>query len=91
MPRLPHQFVIAFAFLAILCGYLILAIKFPIGYIWATYEDLLGEWTQMYFFLSAAIFAAVVASRPSRYRWFFVLFAVAGLYVVLEEISWDWI
>jgi len=88
MPRLPHQFVVIFVFLAIMIGYAVMAFNFPIAYIWATYEDLIGEWSQTYFFLAASLVAGSVALQNSRYRWFFVLFALAGLYVVLEEISW---
>lgn len=88
MPRLPHQYVVVFVFLLILLGYAVMALNFPIAYIWATYEDLIGEWSQTYFFLAATVIAVSVALQKSRYRWFFVMFALAGLYVVLEEISW---
>ena len=68
--------------------YLALALWFPVAYIWATYEDLFGEWTQAYFFLAAAILLAVNASRTTQYRWFSLLLVFSCLYGFLEEISW---
>ena len=65
-----------------------MACYFPLAYIWATYEDLVGEWAQTYSFLAAALLAIMVALRPTQYRWFFALLAVACSYVFLEEISW---
>ena len=65
-----------------------MACYFPLAYIWATYEDLVGEWAQTYSFLAAAVLAIMVALRPTQYRWFFALLAVACSYVFLEEISW---
>lgn len=65
-----------------------MAINYPVAYIWATYEDLIGEWTQTYFFLSTTVISIVVVVRSKRYRWFFALLAVACSYVFLEEISW---
>ena len=60
----------------------------PLAYIWATYEDLVGEWAQTYFFLAATILSVLVALQRSQYRWFFIVLAAACSYVVLEEISW---
>ena len=88
MPKAPHQYVVVIAFLLVVSGYAIMAFNYPIAYIWATYEDLIGEWCQTYFFLAASLISIGVALQKSRYRWFFVLFALAALYVVLEEISW---
>lgn len=65
-----------------------MAFNYPIAYLWATYEDLIGEWCQTYFFLAAGLISVRVVIQNTRYRWFFVFFALAALYVVLEEISW---
>ena len=65
-----------------------MAANYPLAYIWATYEDLVGEWAQTYFFLAAAVLAVLVALQRTHYRWFFVVLAIACSYVVLEEISW---
>lgn len=84
----PHKAVILVVFALIVGGYAFMAFNYPLAYIWATYEDLVGEWAQTYFFLAAAILSVIVALQQSRYRWFFALLAVACSYVVLEEISW---
>lgn len=65
-----------------------LVTRFPLAYIWATYEDLLGEWTQFYLFLFALIFSLRYAFIKTRYRFFFILLSIACFYVVMEEISW---
>lgn len=84
----PHKAVIL-AILALIVGaYVLMAFRFPVAYIWATYEDLVGEWAQTYSFLAAAVLATIVSLRQSRYRWFFALLALACSYVFLEEISW---
>ena len=75
-------------FAAVLATYGLMAIQYPVAYIWATYEDLYGEWAQTYFFLLAALFSGAVARYRSQHRWFFVVLAVACFYVVMEEISW---
>ncbi len=83
-----HKTVIL-AILAIVIGaYTLMAFCFPLAYIFATYEDLVGEWTQTYSFLAAAVLAVTVALRSTHYRWFFALLALACSYVFLEEISW---
>lgn len=84
----PHQVVITIAFALIIAGYALMAAKYPIAYIWATYEDLIGEWSQTYFFFSAMILSILTAVQQTRYRWFFSVLALACCYVVLEEISW---
>ena len=75
-------------FIFILTSYLIMAMNFPFAYIWATYEDLVGEWAQFYFFLLTLIVSVRLAFSSSKYRLFFVFLGIACLYVVLEEISW---
>lgn len=84
----PHNTVILTIFALIIGAYALMAFRYPLAYIWATYEDLVGEWAQTYSFLAAAVLAVIVATRRSRYRWFFAVLAVACSYVFLEEISW---
>ena len=40
----PHKLVILGVFLAVVGGYTIMAVNYPVAYIWATYEDFIGEW-----------------------------------------------
>ena len=84
----PHKAVILTVFAMIVGGYVLMAFNYPLAYIWATYEDLVGEWSQTYFFFAAATLSVIVAMQKSRYRWFFASLAIACSYVVLEEISW---
>ncbi len=88
MQVLPHRAVVVTVFVLIVAGYAAMALYFPVAYIWATYEDLVGEWAQTYFFLAATILSALAAFQKSRYRWFFAVLTLACCYVVLEEISW---
>ena len=80
--------VILGVFVLIVASYAFMAISYPLAYIWATYEDLVGEWAQTYFFLAAAILSMLVALQRTHHRWFFVILAITCTYVVLEEISW---
>lgn len=75
-------------FAIIIAGYAVMAVYYPAAYIWATYEDLYGEWTQTYLFLAGFLIALRLAFTSFPYRWFFALLALALCYVVLEEISW---
>ena len=76
-------------FVLIVGGYLTLALRFPVGYIWATYEDMYGEWTQMYLFVMVTLSALWLVFRGTgRYRPFFMLLAAAGFFTAGEEISW---
>ena len=77
-----------FVFAAIVGAYLVMAFKFPMAYIWATYEDLFGEWAQVWFFAAGLLFSARIVFIKGRYRPFFGLLAASCLYVILEEISW---
>ncbi len=65
-----------------------MAMYYPLAYIWATYEDLLGEWSQFYLFVAAFILSVRLAFSDSRYRIFFALLAAGCFYVFMEEISW---
>ncbi|MHC4149622.1 MAG: hypothetical protein ACYSR5_09085 [Planctomycetota bacterium] len=72
----------------ILLGYLSFALWFPVAYIWATYENLHGEWLQVGLWLLTAIVGFACARRRDNFRLFWGLLGLAALYVVLEEISW---
>ncbi len=72
----------------IVVAYLAMAMFAPMAYIWATYEDLYGEWTQTFLFAAGALISAWVARRPGPYRLWFGFLALACLYTFLEEISW---
>ena len=84
----PHSFTATLLFLAVLAAYAVMAIWYPVAYIWATYEDLYGEWVQTFFFALALLFSVVLAVTRQRQRLFFLLLAAALFYVVMEEISW---
>jgi len=86
--RHSHRLVAGLLFLLIAGGYLLMARCFPFAYIFATYEDRVGEWAQVYFFAAAMVLACIHAVRIRRYRIFYLLLALACFYVVGEEISW---
>lgn len=76
-------------FFAIILLYFMFACAFPRAYILATYEDLLGEWTQFYFFAFALYFSLSCAlSKTAPHRPFFCCLSLACFYVLGEEISW---
>lgn len=75
-------------FIAIVGGYILMAAQFPLAYIVATYEDLVGEWAQVFLFATTMALSFKVALNKSRYRFFFAVLALACFYVVGEEISW---
>lgn len=75
-------------FVVVAGGYWTLARFFPVAYVSMTYEDLYGEWLQMWLFVAVFIVAALLVRRPGSYRWFFILLSLAGLYTFLEEISY---
>ncbi len=72
----------------ILVACFVMAAWFPMAFIYATYEDLYGEWAQTFLFAFACLLAVRIALSDSRYRWFFAVLAVACFYTVMEEISW---
>ncbi len=84
----PHIFVTWLLFAIIMGAYLLMAVKFPLAYIFATYEDLVGEWAQVFLFATTMLLSARLACHKLRERWFFALLALACFYVVGEEISW---
>lgn len=69
-------------------GYLIMALYFPRLYILATYEDLIGEWAQVFLFTLTMLLATRQAFVAAKFRLFFGLLALACFYVSGEEISW---
>lgn len=83
-----HQITAWGIFIAIVGGYSLMAAKFPLAYIVATYEDLVGEWAQVFLFSATMLLSLKVACYRSQYRIFFAVLALACFYVVGEEISW---
>jgi len=83
-----HQQVAWLLFVGIIASYLLMAFKFPHAYIIATYEDLVGEWAQFFFFATTMLLAARQAIISEKFRLFFSALALACLYVAGEEISW---
>lgn len=83
-----HSLTAFLLFTGIIVAYAVMAAAYPIAFIWATYEDLYGEWAQTYLFAAAFMFSAVLAISRRQQRPFFALLAIACLYVVMEEISW---
>jgi tetratricopeptide (TPR) repeat protein len=75
-------------FVGVASLFVIMAVKFPQLYILATYEDLLGEWTQVFFFAATLIGSLFLTRYTHPYRLFFAVLALACFYVVGEEISW---
>ncbi|MEW5757585.1 MAG: hypothetical protein AB1810_14920 [Pseudomonadota bacterium] len=69
-------------------GYALLAWNWPVLMMWATFEDLTGEWTQVFFFAATCLVAGRLAWDAGRYRVFFILLGLACFYVAMEEISW---
>ena len=83
-----HQ-ITAFAIFCLIIGtYFILARYVPVLYIWATYEDLIGEWAQTFCFITVCGLSLRLTSTNKQYRIFFALLALASFYVFMEEISW---
>ncbi len=75
-------------FAAIVSFYVIAAMRSPTLYIWATYEDLFGEWVQFWCLIVAFVMAVRLAIPRWQFRWFFVVLACACFYAAMEEISW---
>lgn len=62
---------------------------YPMGFLYATYENLYGEWLQFSAFMGIAVFGTlIVVRRRVERRWFWGLLAIAAFYVAMEEISW---
>jgi tetratricopeptide (TPR) repeat protein len=83
-----HQITACAIFTFIAGAYIIMAFKYPLAYIAATYEDLVGEWMQVLLFLTTMLFALRLVFVKSRFRIFFLILALASFYTVMEEISW---
>ncbi len=83
-----HQYIAALLFVLIAGGYGVMAFNYPVAYIWATYEDMYGEWAQTFLFSIALVFSLLLVFSTHRRRLFFALLAAVLFYVVMEEISW---
>ncbi len=83
-----HQLTALALYLLIFVGYLILGTRYPDIYIWATMEDMFGEWLQFYFFVIAMVLSLWLSFSQKRFRLFFGVLALACFYVAMEEISW---
>lgn len=83
-----HSLMAFILFAIVLSAYAAMAIWYPVAYIWATYEDLYGEWAQTFFFVLALLFSTAIAITRQRQRLFFIVLAIACFYTVMEEISW---
>ena len=83
-----HIIISSLLFVIITGSYIVMAIKFPIAYMKATYEDFYGEWAQVFLFAIVFILSLKLAFAGSRFRIFFILLALAGFYTCMEEISW---
>ena len=83
-----HQLTALVLYLLIFVGYLILGTRYPDLYIWATMEDMFGEWLQFYFFSIAMVLSLWLSFSQKRFRLFFGVLALACFYVAMEEISW---
>jgi tetratricopeptide (TPR) repeat protein len=83
-----HRYTAWILFFVIAGAYLIMARYFPRLYILATYEDLIGEWAQVFLFTFTMLLAVRQAVISSKFRLYFSLLAFACLYVAGEEISW---
>lgn len=88
MKRKPHRQAAWLVFGLIVCVYAVAALRFPMVYVWATYEDLFGEWIQFWALVVTLVFAVRLSRRQWRYRWFFGVLALGSFYVAMEEISW---
>ena len=73
MGRYTHTYLIVSGFTLVVLVYLVMALYFPMAYIWATYEDLFGEWSQTFFFLAALILSLRNAFSKSQNRCFFAV------------------
>ncbi|MEE8428688.1 MAG: hypothetical protein V3S33_04210, partial [Gammaproteobacteria bacterium] len=83
-----HSFVSLFVLAAVVATATIMVLYYPVALVWTTYEDLYGEWTQLYLFAVTMVLATRLAFIRIPHRVFFALLALACLYVVGEEISW---
>ena len=86
--RHPHVAFACALYIAVVGFYSAAAAWYPMAYIWATYEDFVGEWIQFWSIVVAFAVSVRLAVSRWRYRWFFVLLALSCFYVAMEEISW---
>lgn len=84
----PQWVLASIVLVSILTFYAIAAVRYPMLYIWATYEDLFGEWMQFWCLAVSFYLSFRMAMRRGPYRWFFSLLALSCFYAAMEEISW---
>ncbi len=66
-------------FVGIVGLYIVLAFFWPMAYLHATYENLYGEWAQVFLFATAGILSTRLAIRPGhRHRLVFGVLAMAA-------------
>ena len=68
-----HRLVATALLAGILILFALMAAYAPLGYIHATYEDLLGEWTQVFLFALTLGLSVRLATTPGPYRMFFAV------------------
>ena len=62
---------------------------YPMGYLYATYENLYGEWLQFSAFVGITVFSFLIVKNKLQAKlWFWYVLGVAAFYVAGEEISW---
>ena len=83
-----HVITTTFLFAGVVGTFVALALFNPPGYVFATYEDLIGEWLQTFGFAATLVLSVLIAVSRGPFRWFFTLLALACFYTVMEEISW---
>ncbi|MEE8428426.1 MAG: hypothetical protein V3S33_02860, partial [Gammaproteobacteria bacterium] len=77
-----HSLVSLFVLAAVIATGTTMVLYYPVALVWTTYEDLYGEWTQLYLFAVTMAFATRLALTRIPHRLFFALLALACLYVV---------
>ncbi len=76
-------------FLTLAVAMAVSVLFFPVAYLYATYENLYGEWLQFAAFTAIAVYCVRIARlKPGRYTRFWALLGLAAFYVAMEEISW---
>lgn len=76
-------------FLLLLAAFVGVLLFYPLGFLYATYENLYGEWLQFSAFAGIAIYSfLLVKGRHVERRWFWILLGLAAFYTAMEEISW---
>ena len=78
-----------FLFLALSTAFAISVLLFPMAYLYATYENLYGEWLQFAALMTIAVFCVrIVRLKPELASWLWALLGLFAFYAAMEEISW---